>query len=278
MKREQLQSTLKEWLTTNQKGFSLVEAILSSAVFVLLVTALVGAYLYGQESTALAGNRARATMLAEEGLEVVRNIRDAGFGISNLTDGTFGLSTTSYQWNLSGSSDATDVFTRQVVISTIDAERKLITANVTWQQNPQRTGLVSSSSYLSAWQCADQATLLTVSTIGASLTGSNRDLVGITVEHPTVGCGDIVIDKITVSWTPTTGNRHIENILINNVSVWTGSATTETLLDITNTALAAGAVALPTEYRFSNSMNNRIFTITYTMVDGSTKTVTDIAP
>lgn len=131
------------------QGFSLVEVILASAVFVLLVSALVGAYLYGQESTVLAGNRARAVMLAEEGLEAVRNIRDAGF--SNLTDGTYGLTTTGNQWSLSGSSDTSDIFNRQVVISSIDAMRKSVIASVTWQQNPQRAGLVSATTYLTNW-------------------------------------------------------------------------------------------------------------------------------
>lgn len=134
---------------TNQAGFSLVEVILSSAVFVLLVTALIGAYLYGQESTALAGNRARAAMLAEEGLEAVRNIRDPAF--TNLTDGTYGLTTTGNQWNLSGSQDISDIFTRQVVISTVDTERKSVIVNVTWQQNPQRAGSVSLTSRFTNW-------------------------------------------------------------------------------------------------------------------------------
>src|SRR3989344_4346641 len=90
------------------RGFSVVEVLLSSTVFILLVTALVGAYLYGEESTMLGGNRERATMLAEEGLEATRNIRDAAF--SSLSDGTFGLATTSNEWNLSGSSDSIDIF------------------------------------------------------------------------------------------------------------------------------------------------------------------------
>jgi len=273
MKKKKFPSSIFHTLYSN-KGFSLVEVILSSAVFVLLVTALVGAYLYGQEATALAGNRARANMLAEEGLEAVRNIRDGGSGINNLTDGTFGLSTTGNQWNLSGSSDITDIFTRQIVISAIDAKRKSVTANVTWQQNPQRTGTVSLSSRFSTWQCNDQATMLTVDTSGASLTSANKNLVGITVAHPTLGCGDIVIDKITVEWVPTTpANRRIENILINAVNVWTGSQPTGTLLDITNTTVTAGAAAVSTEYQFSASMNGKAFTITYTMADGSTKTV-----
>ncbi|EKD76163.1 MAG: hypothetical protein ACD_43C00207G0001, partial [uncultured bacterium] len=59
MKLEPSRSMPKAWLTTNSKGFSLVEVMLASAVFALLVTALVGAYLYGEEATALAGHRAR---------------------------------------------------------------------------------------------------------------------------------------------------------------------------------------------------------------------------
>jgi len=149
MKREILQSIRKAWLVIDRGGFSLVEVILSVAIFALLAVALIGAFLYGQEATMLAGNRARATMLAEEGLEAVRNIRDANF--SNLTDGAYGLNTTGNQWNLSGSNDLTDIFTRAVTISTIDSHRKNVTANVSWQQNPQRTGLVTLTSRLTYW-------------------------------------------------------------------------------------------------------------------------------
>lgn len=136
-------------MTSDPRGFSLVEVMLTSAIFVLLVTTLVGAYLYGQESTALAGRRAGAAILAEEGLEAVRNIRDHAF--ANLTDGAYGLSTSGNQWSLSGSQDTNDIFTRQIVISTIDTKRKSITAHVTWQQNPQRYGLVSLATRLTNW-------------------------------------------------------------------------------------------------------------------------------
>lgn len=149
MKREPLQLMRRAWLATNQKGFSLVEVILTSAVFVLLVTALVGAYLYGQEATALAGNRARAVMFAEEGLEAVRSMHDSSF--CDVMTGTHGLTTTSNQWNLSGSSDTTDIFTRQITIASVDSRRKTVTSNVTWQQNPERTGLVSLVTRFTNW-------------------------------------------------------------------------------------------------------------------------------
>lgn len=136
--------------TKYQAGFSLVEVILASSVFILIATALAGAYLYGQESTALAGDRARAVLLAEEGLEAVRNIRDEDF--TNLTSGTHGLAISGNQWILSGSSDTTGIFTRTISISDIDADRKSVSSTISWQQNAQRLGSVTAITQLSDWQ------------------------------------------------------------------------------------------------------------------------------
>lgn len=140
---------LKAWLTINKLGFSLVEVLLAGAIFGLLITALVGAFLYGQEATALAGNRARALLLAEEGLEAVRSIRDAGY--ANLADGNYGLAVTGNQWTFSGIQDVSDIFTRQVNIASADSKRKSVISQVTWQQNPQRTGSVTLVSRLTNW-------------------------------------------------------------------------------------------------------------------------------
>lgn len=172
MKKEQSHTKYK-------KGFSLVEVILATSVFVLLVTTLVGAYIYGQESTMLAGNKAKATFIAEEGLEAVRNIRDSAF--ANLVDGTYGLTTTGNQWNLSGSSDLTGIFTRQMVISTVDSKRKLVTSNVSWDQNAQRSGLVSLSTRFTNWIASgagNWANPITSSTLNMS---GNND--GLKVAH-----------------------------------------------------------------------------------------------
>lgn len=284
MKQERLQSMRKAWSATNQswpalsssKGFSLVEVILSSAVFVLLVTALVGAYLYGQESTALAGNRARAVMLAEEGLEAVRNIRDPAF--ANLADGTFGLTTTGNQWNLSGSSDVTDIFTRQIIISSVDTKRKSVTTNVTWQQNPQRTGTVSLMTRFTNWiRTVGQADGLVVNTAGASLGAGNKELQGITLEN--TGEIDIVIDRITVTWN--NGNL-IEEIKIDGTKVWSknGPGTpadkqpSGTELNIQDFILAQGSGVLDIDkFKFDGSMTGGIFTILFTLGDGTTKSV-----
>lgn len=141
---------LKSYKLKTHAGFSVVEALLAGTVFSLLVTALVGAFIYGQEATSLGGNRARAAILAEEGLEAARNIRDASY--SNLTVGTHGVAVSSNQWGFSGTSDTTDsLFTRQIVVSSVDTVRKNVTSTVSWQQNPSRTGTVSLATRFTNW-------------------------------------------------------------------------------------------------------------------------------
>ncbi len=131
-------------------GFSLIEVMLSISIFSLIVSVFVGSILFGEESTSLAGKRARASFLAEEGIEVVRNIRDENF--SNLSDGDYGLAILGNQWIFSGVSDSTDIFTRSINIQTIDVDRKLITSTVTWQQNASRDGQVILTTYLTKWK------------------------------------------------------------------------------------------------------------------------------
>ena len=127
-----------------------MEVLLAGAVFALMVTGLAGALIYGQQSTALAGTRARGVLLADEGLEAVRNIRDESYSI--LADGTYGVVISANQWVLSGSSDTTDIFTRSIAISTVDANRKQVIVTVSWQQNPQRSGDVQTVGYLTNWR------------------------------------------------------------------------------------------------------------------------------
>jgi len=134
---------------TGANGFSIVEVLLAGATFSLIITALVGGLVYGREASALGGARGRAALLAEEGLEAVRNIADED--IANLVDGTYGLAQSGGVWTFLGVSDVTDQFTRVIGISTVDAEHKEVTSTVTWQQNPSRTGQVQLTTRFSTW-------------------------------------------------------------------------------------------------------------------------------
>lgn len=124
----------KGWcrIKTFSKGFSPIEVLLASTLFGVLVTAMIGALVYGQASTSNAGDRERAVLLADEGVQAVRAIRNLAYG--GLANGTYGLAQTAGKWVFSGSSDTTGIYTRQVVISEIDSTRKSVVVTVTWPQ------------------------------------------------------------------------------------------------------------------------------------------------
>lgn len=134
------------------EGFSLIEILLASALLIIVASTLVIAYIVGQESLVSAGRRAQAIFLAEEGLEASRNIRDSNF--SDLTVGAHGVASSSNQWVFSGSQDTTNMFTRQVIVSSIDGNRKIASSTVTWQQTPSRTGTVSLGTRFTNWPFA----------------------------------------------------------------------------------------------------------------------------
>ena len=131
-------------------GFSLVEVLLALSVFLLIVTAVVGAIVYGQESVLFSGTRVRAAFLAEEGLEAARNMRDNGFG--NLSVGVHGVSSASGEWAFFGASDVVNEYTRVVEVVSIDPRIKEVTSTVSWDRYLQPAGSVSLVSYFTNWQ------------------------------------------------------------------------------------------------------------------------------
>lgn len=134
-------------------GLSLVEVVLSSAIFLLVVMGLSGVLIYGQETTAVGGALTRGTLLADEGLSALRNLRDSDWANLSYTSGS-GLSTAGNQWSFSGSSDTTGPFTREVQIESLDASvnRSLVTSNISWQQTASRVGLTSLVTHFTNWR------------------------------------------------------------------------------------------------------------------------------
>ena len=267
----------KEQSIISRKGFALVEVILAVAVFALFVGAFFGSLIYGEESTALAGKRSRAVFLAEEGIEAVRNIKDEDF--INLSDGTYGLDSSGSQWDFSGSQDTEGIFTRQIEISTVDANTKNIISNVSWQQNQQRSGLVSLNTYLTNWYVTSlpttEAENLVVDISGVSISGNN--VVGITLEN--TGESDIAIASIDISWSGVPGNRRLETISIDSTNVWTGNDKSVVNADISDVALTAGSGIVDINHlQYSGSISGITLSLTFNMSDGSSKTVLDIIP
>ncbi|MFC1598316.1 fibronectin type III domain-containing protein [Patescibacteria group bacterium] len=140
-------------LAINTRGFTTVEALLAASVFGLIVTALVGALIYGLQSMAVSGEQSRAADLTREGIEAVRSIRDDD--VTNIAAGTYGLALVGNEWTFSGSSDTTDIFTRQVVISNVATGIYEVACTVTWQQTLQRSGTITFTSYITYWEAPD---------------------------------------------------------------------------------------------------------------------------
>lgn len=138
-------------ITKNSGGFSAVEALLAATVFGIIVAAIGGALVYSRSSADVSGDRARALALAGEGLEAVRNIRDNSY--ASLVDGTFGLIQSSNQWALSGASDTSGIYTRQITVASNGANRKTITSKVTWPSLAS-TSEVTLTSQLTNWMAA----------------------------------------------------------------------------------------------------------------------------
>lgn len=275
MTQKQLQLMPREHWNT-RKGFSLIEVLLSIVVFAMLVTVFISSMIYGQESERLAGDRARATFLAQEGLEAVRNMRDEN--ISNLANGNHGLAVSGNVWSFSGTSDVTDIFTRTIIISDIDTTTKLITSNITWKQNEQRNGSITLAGRLNNWKIPNptQAEQLTIDLSNTQIGGGgNATISGLKIEN--IGIENITIVSTKISWSGVPSNRNLTNISIDSGSVWTGSDSSGSSQDISDFVLNLGAGTYPMDFTFSGSVNGISMTVEFTMLDGSTKTV-DFTP
>lgn len=237
----------KAWWDIKERGFSLVEVLMASVVFGVLTLGIVGSFVYGRQATANAGERIRANALAEEGIEAIRNIRSASY--ANLIDGTYGLSQNAGVWSLSGTSDITGIFTRSVTIASSGANRKAVSANVSW---PQGAGLAQTTitSQFTNWLAAitptktwDNAELAgsynaahnanKIATQGnyayVALSAGTNDFLVINISDPAM---PTLVGTLAIAGSPT-------NITVNgNFAYVTSSANNAELqiIDITNPA------------------------------------------
>ncbi|KXK26621.1 MAG: Endoglucanase D precursor [candidate division WS6 bacterium OLB20] len=118
----------------NKKGFSLVEVILAVALLAAIIFSVISVLTLSQESSYAAGNTTRATFLADEGLEAIRNISEANF--TSVPAGNHGLQIVAGQWQLVGTSDVVGEFTRQITVTNLSSSRKRVVVTVSWTQEP----------------------------------------------------------------------------------------------------------------------------------------------
>ncbi len=142
--------------SANEKGFTLVEVLISASVILVSVIALVGVHsLYIR--TALSNSEAiKAAYLAEEGLEVVRFWRNSSWSqkVAPIPLGTsYGLTLSGVTWATS-TNQYVGSFQRQVTLSavgrdasgdivasggTVDPNTLLVTSQVSWMKGGATT-------------------------------------------------------------------------------------------------------------------------------------------
>jgi len=152
----------------NNKGFSLIEAIVALGIFSLLAATVSSTAGLGYLSERQSSERIIAQGYATEAMEAVKAIRQRGW--SELTFGDFGLDKTNGYWEFSDAEDIIGDYTRHINISevyrdqynyivteggNVDNHTKLITVTVSWQLSPSSTNDYIISTYLTNWQSID---------------------------------------------------------------------------------------------------------------------------
>ncbi len=135
----------------NKFGFSLLELVFAVAIF---ASGAISIGLLIIESTSISdlnGKKITTTLLAREGLEAVRSIRDEA-GFSELVNGSYGVSLVAGSWTLVAPDTTDDIYLRTITIedSGLNSDIKLITSSVTVSGNV-RDITTTLSTYLGDW-------------------------------------------------------------------------------------------------------------------------------
>lgn len=154
------------FLIGDHKGFSVIEVILASAIFLIFSTGGIAVVLQGLEANRLGSEESIANQFASEGIEASRSIRDQSYANLVNSTGTGVTRNATGVWTFAGTNNTFNKFTRVIVVSsvqrdgsgnivasggTVDANTKKITSTVTWNFTPTRTDSVVLTTYLTNW-------------------------------------------------------------------------------------------------------------------------------
>lgn len=120
----------------------------------------------------------------------------------------------------------------------------------------------------------NQADCFVVSTTSAALTAVSSvwsQLTGLTVQNT---CSSAIrLDKMTVSWTPTTPARNLNIVRIYDTNIYNSTATTGTEIEVDH-IINASTTHSVNYFQFDAEMLNRNYTILWEFSDGTTQTTT----
>jgi type II secretory pathway pseudopilin PulG len=157
----------------HESGFSVIEIIFASALFLIFSGAAIIVVLQGFDANRTATETIVANQYAIEGIEAVRSIKNQSYANLVATAGT-GLarvpSGSAFVWAFSGSQNQfgpNNKYTRVITISSVnrdasgnivssggslDPNTKKATATVTWNHTPTRINTVVQTTYFTNWR------------------------------------------------------------------------------------------------------------------------------
>jgi len=199
------------------KAFSILEIVVSGAVFVVVMTAV--GYLLKESMFASRKSveSVKAMGLAKEGISVIETYRISNYG--GLTDGNHGLSFSAGAWSLSGSSDVTDGYRRTVNIDTINTRLKLVVSKVEWTSFDGRTEDLTLTSYVTVWGPNGLSSYLVFDYRSAATNANRRNITTMTIRN-NYSAG-IVIARMKVKWVA--GPTRLTSVLFRGTTVDNGS-------------------------------------------------------
>ncbi len=132
------------------KAFSAVEIIISVAIIAFVVIGVAGVIIGATTGPTNTSLQTKANEILNEGFTAVKSIRDRDF--ASLLAGEHGVQNTSNQWQLNGSSDIQDGFTRRVNITNVDTNTKQILIQVDWASELGGTKSISSTQIITNYR------------------------------------------------------------------------------------------------------------------------------
>lgn len=147
------------------QGLSIIEVILAMAIFVIIVSTSAAVVIHSFSANRLGEEETKAALLASEGIEATRSIKNQNF--ANLVSGTYDVTSSQGVWQLGSTPTPGGKYVRKVNISdvyrdeageivesggTLDEMTKRISSQVSWQFSPSRSNTIEMRTYFADWE------------------------------------------------------------------------------------------------------------------------------
>ena len=214
-------------------------------------------------------NGQQALLLAKEGIEATRAMRDNDF--NPLADGTHGISFGTNTWAFTGTSDTANGFTRTVTVSAFDYRTKKIVSTVT---GPHASSATLTTTLLDIDQDLGMAHYTVFDLSNISGKGSS-ELKGMKIKN--VGFTPVSINKITAWWE---GVKELQKIYLDD-DVWAfndeqppDKKSSGEQITIATTTINNGQEISDTRLTFEGNITTVNFMVKFTFTDGTSAYVT----